>query len=144
MRCCAHYNNSHNGCHNDGTTRKSSAVVDETVRSGNHATASYRERKKVRTRRAGIKRGGDRDVPGGRYWLYGWGNSKQPRKRKPAMRWRRNWTALQKASGRAKSGAGRDYQKQAAQLEDANRQQAALAKQLDEVQQKSPIPAKRC
>ncbi len=43
---------------------------------------------------------------------------------------------LAKGAGEPKSGAGRDYQKQAAQLDDANRQQAALAKQLDEVQQK--------
>ncbi len=46
---------------------------------------------------------------------------------------------LAKGAGEPKAELEGIIKKQAAQLDDANRQQAALAKQLDEVQQKSPL-----
>ncbi|SUH68633.1 uroporphyrinogen III methylase [Salmonella enterica subsp. enterica serovar Madelia] len=64
------------------------------------------------------------------------GNSKQPRKRKTSDALATQLTALQKAQESQKAELEGIIKKQAAQLDDAHRQQAALAKQLDEVQQK--------
>lgn len=64
--------------------------------------------------------------------LYGWG--KQQATARDALA--TQLTALQKAQESQKAELEGIIKKQAAQLDDANRQQAALAKQLDEVQQK--------
>lgn len=92
--------------------------------------------KKVRTARAGIKRGGDCDCPGGRYWALWLGKQQATAQTETSDALATQLTALQKAQESQKAELEEIIKKQAAQLEDANRQQAALAKQLDEVQQK--------
>ncbi|EDR9331335.1 uroporphyrinogen-III C-methyltransferase [Salmonella enterica subsp. enterica serovar Berta] len=68
--------------------------------------------------------------------LYGWGKQQATAQTETSDALATQLTALQKAQESQKAELEGIIKKQAAQLDDANRQQAALAKQLDEVQQK--------
>ncbi|HBK1056158.1 uroporphyrinogen-III C-methyltransferase [Salmonella enterica] len=68
--------------------------------------------------------------------LYGWGKQQAAAQTETSDALATQLTALQKAQESQKAELEGIIKKQAAQLDDANRQQAALAKQLDEVQQK--------
>lgn len=68
--------------------------------------------------------------------LYGWGKQQATAQTETSDALATQLTALQKAQESQKAELEGIIKKQTAQLDDANRQQAALAKQLDEVQQK--------
>ncbi|ECC1561722.1 uroporphyrinogen-III C-methyltransferase [Salmonella enterica subsp. salamae] len=68
--------------------------------------------------------------------LYGWGKQQATAQTETSDALATQLTALQKAQESQKAELEGIIKKQAAQLDDANRQQAALAKQLDEIQQK--------
>ncbi|EGH8510361.1 uroporphyrinogen-III C-methyltransferase [Salmonella enterica] len=68
--------------------------------------------------------------------LYGWGKQQATAQTETSDALATQLTALQKAQESQKAELEGIIKKQATQLDDANRQQAALAKQLDEVQQK--------
>ncbi|HBZ9867246.1 TPA: uroporphyrinogen-III C-methyltransferase [Salmonella enterica subsp. houtenae] len=68
--------------------------------------------------------------------LYGWGKQQATAQTETSDALATQLTALQKAQESQKGELEGIIKKQTAQLDDANRQQAALAKQLDEVQQK--------
>ncbi len=74
-------------------------------------------------------------MPGGRYWALWLGKQQATAQTETSDALATQLTALQKAQESQKAEL-EGIKKQAAQLDDANRQQAALAKQLDEVQQK--------
>ncbi|MBJ8895366.1 uroporphyrinogen-III C-methyltransferase [Citrobacter koseri] len=68
--------------------------------------------------------------------LYGWGKQQAVKQTATSDALVNQLTALQKAQESQKAELEGIIKQQATQLDDANRQQAALAKQLDEVQQK--------
>ncbi|EAM7071486.1 uroporphyrinogen-III C-methyltransferase [Salmonella enterica] len=68
--------------------------------------------------------------------LYGWGKQQATAQTETSDALATQLTALQKAQESQKAELEGIIKKQTAQLDEANRQQAALAKQLDEVQQK--------
>lgn len=68
--------------------------------------------------------------------LYGWGKQQATAQTETSDALATQLTALQKAQESQKAELEGIIKKQAAQLDDANRQQTALAKQLDEIQQK--------
>lgn len=68
--------------------------------------------------------------------LYGWGKQQAVKQTATSDALVNQLTALQKAQESQKAELESIIKQQATQLDDANRQQAALAKQLDEVQQK--------
>ncbi len=69
---------------------KSSAVVDETGRAWKPRHSQLIPRKSKNGAALVLSAVAIAIAPAAGIGLYGWGNSKQPRKRKPAMRWRRN------------------------------------------------------
>lgn len=68
--------------------------------------------------------------------LYGWGKQQETAQTETNDALATQLTALQKAQVNQKAELEWTIKKQAAQLDEANRQQVALAKQLDEIQQK--------
>lgn len=71
--------------------------------------------------------------------LYGWGKQQATTQTATSDALANQLMALQKAQETQKTELEGIIKQQATQLDEANRQQTALAKQLDEVQQKSPL-----
>ncbi|EBC3609573.1 uroporphyrinogen-III C-methyltransferase [Salmonella enterica] len=116
---------------------KSSAVVDETRESVETTPQPVNTEKKSKSGAALVLSAVAIAIAlAAGIGLYGWGKQQATAQTETSDALATQLTALQKAQESQKAELEGIIKKQAAQLDDAHRQQAALAKQLDEVQQK--------
>ncbi|UYW75741.1 uroporphyrinogen-III C-methyltransferase [Pseudocitrobacter faecalis] len=142
MRCCAHYNNFKTGSHNDGS-KENSAVVEET----REAVETTPQPEAQKSTDAEKKSGGAKTslvlsgvaiaiALAAGVGLYGWGKQQAVNQTTANDTLANQLVTLQKAQDDQKTQFDALLKQQAAQLAEAQNQRDALAKQLDEVQQK--------